>query len=356
MSRSLVSVVIPTYNRAHIVAKAIVSALAQDYQATEVVVVDDGSTDDTEARIRHDFAGDDRVRYVRKANGGPASARNVGFAQARGEYVALLDSDDTWHPWKLGLQVRCMERYPDLGMTWTDMEMIDPSGRVADPAHLRKMYSAYKLFSDDQIFSEAIPLREIAPEQAATLGEARLRMGRIFSKMIMGSLVHTSTVLLRRERLDRVGGFDESLRHTGEDYDFHLRTCREGPVGLLDLAAIRYQQGMPDRLTSDHLSVHMMENALRTVENAIAHDRAGIELSDETLRRRVARIHAAVASARLERGEAELARKHYFESLRQWPWQPELAKPLFFALLPWGTGVALRRRLQALKHGLLKTQ
>src|SRR5580698_867963 len=181
MSRSLVSVVIPTYNRAHIVAKAIASALAQDYQATEVVVVDDGSTDDTEARIKDDFAGDPRVRYVRKANGGPAGARNVGFAHARGEYVALLDSDDTWHPWKLGVQVRCMERYPDLGMTWTDMEMIDPSGRVADPAHLRKMYSAYKLFSDDQIFSEAIPLREIAPEQAATLGAAR--SGRRFRRV-----------------------------------------------------------------------------------------------------------------------------------------------------------------------------
>ncbi|HEY6476335.1 MAG TPA: glycosyltransferase family 2 protein [Polyangia bacterium] len=350
MNGPLVSVVIPTYNRASLVTNAAASALAQSYAPIEVVIVDDGSTDDTRGRLAHDFAGDARVRCLHQPNGGPASARNTGFAEARGAYVALLDSDDSWHPWKLAAQVGCMERHPELGMTWTDMEMIDPSGRVADPAHLRTMYSGYRLFSTEQIFPRSVPLRDVIPEMAAVVGEARLRMGEIFSQMVLGSLVHTSTVLLRRERLARVGGFDESLRRTGEDYDFHLRTCREGPVGLLDVAAIRYQQGMPDRLTADHLKVHMMENALRTVERAIARDRSAIDLPEETLRRRLARLHASIGLERLQRGEPELARRHYFESLRQQPWQPGLAKPLLFALLPGGTGVALRRRLQALKH------
>ncbi len=350
MNGPLVSVVIPTFNRASLVTKAVGSVLAQSYAPIEVVVVDDGSTDDTRERLARDFAGDARVRTLHQRNGGPASARNRGFAEARGAYVGLLDSDDRWHPWKLAAQIACMERHPELGMTWTDMEMIDPAGRVADPAHLRTMYSGYRLFSTEQIFPRSLPLRELVPEMAAVVGDARLRMGEIFSQMILGSLVHTSTVLLRRARLLRVGGFDESLRRTGEDYDFHLRTCREGPVGLLDVAAIRYQQGMPDRLTADHLKVHMMENALRTVERAIARDRAAIDLPEGTLRRRLARLHASIALERLQRGEPELARRHYFESLRQRPWQPGLAKPLLFALLPGGTGVALRRRLQALKH------
>jgi glycosyltransferase involved in cell wall biosynthesis len=348
--RPLVSVVIPTYNRASLVTRAVESALAQTYAPVEVVVVDDGSTDDTRARLGREFEGDARVRCVYQPNGGPARARNAGFAEARGAYLALLDSDDRWHPWKLAAQVACMERQPELGMTWTDMAMVDPSGRVADPAHLRTMYSAYGLVAIEQIFPRSVPLREIIPEMAPVVGGARLRMGEIFSRMILGSLVHTSTVLLRRERLQRVGGFDESLRRTGEDYDFHLRTCREGPVGLLDLATIHYQQGMPDRLTADHLKVHMMENALRTVERAIARDRAAIDLPESTLRKRLARLHASIALERLQRGEPALARRHYLESLRRRPWQPELAKPLLFALLPGGTGVALRRRLQALKH------
>ncbi|HVV51583.1 MAG TPA: glycosyltransferase family 2 protein [Polyangia bacterium] len=356
MTHPLVSVVIPTYNRGQMVLTAIGSALGQTYPSKEVVVVDDGSTDDTEAVVRQAYGDDARVRYVKKPNGGPASARNAGFAHTRGDYVALLDSDDTWHPWKLAAQIRCMERYPALGMTWTDMEMIDPAGQVADPAYLRTMYHAYTLFSTDQIFTESVALREVVPELAETVKDARLRMGEIYSQMIMGNLVHTSTVVLRRERLARVRGFDESLRRTGEDYDFHLRTCREGPVGLLDLASIRYQQGMPDRLTADHLRIHMVENLLRTVEGAIARDRAAIKLSDRTLRRRMAHIHASLAYERLQRGEAELARKHTFESLRRWPWQPELARSLPFVLLPGGTGVALRRRLRALKQLVRRSQ
>ena len=278
MASPLVSVVVPTYNRARVVGRTIASVLGQSYDSVEVVVVDDGSTDDTPDRIAADWGADARVRYFRKTNGGPASARNAGFAQARGEYIALLDSDDTWEPWKLSLQIACMQRHRELGMTWTDMAMIDEHGRVVDPAYLRHMYNAYNWFTDQQIFSESHALREIAPDLAAIVGGAKLCIGEIFSNMIMGNLVHTSTVVLRRERLERVQGFNESLRYSGEDYDFHLRTCRAGPVGLLDIPAIRYQQGMPDRLTAKKYRIHMAENLLRTIEPVIAGDHQDIHL------------------------------------------------------------------------------
>jgi glycosyltransferase involved in cell wall biosynthesis len=349
MALPLVSVVVPTFNRARVVGRTIESALAQTHEAIEVVVVDDGSTDDTKAAIEKSYGGDARVRYVHKTNGGPASARNVGFEHARGEYVALLDSDDTWHPWKLALQIQCMERDPDLGMTWTDMEMIDPSGAVVDPAYLRTMYHAYRGVTNEQLFSRSTPLREIAPELADVVGDAPLRTGNLFSRMILGNHVHTSTVVLRRERLAKVRGFDETLRYSGEDYDFHLRTCREGTVGLLDLPAIRYQQGMPDRLTANRYAVHMAENALRTVERAIARDRGAIDLPDEVIRHRLAKAHAWVAREHLERGEVDEARTHLRASLREERWQPELAREIILAALPFGAGVNLRRQLRAVR-------
>jgi len=349
MASPLVSVVVPTYNRARVVNHTIESALGQTYESVEVVLVDDGSTDGTPEQIARDWGDDGRVRYFRKANGGPASARNAGFAQARGQYIALLDSDDTWEPWKLSLQIRCMERHPELGMTWTDMAMIDPQGHVVDPAYLRHMYDAYRWFTDAQLFPRSHALVEVAPDLASVVGDARLRIGEIFSNMIMGNLVHTSTVVLRRERLERVKGFDESLRYSGEDYDFHLRTCREGAVGLLDLPAIRYQQGMPDRLTGKKYRIHMAENMLRTIEPIIARDRKDIHLPEHMIRRKLAEAHAWVAFERLELGEAVAARRHYLESLRHWPWQPRLAKPLTFAAMPLGTGVALRRWFKAVK-------
>jgi GT2 family glycosyltransferase len=344
----LVSVVIPTYNRAHLIERTIASALGQTYPHVELIIVDDGSTDGTRALLEQKYAGDARVRYVHKPNGGPASARNVGFAHARGAYIALLDSDDTWSPWKLELQVGVMERHPELGMTWTDMSMIDVDGEVIARRFLRGMYSAYAWFTTDEIFRTSTYLRDEVPALAGVVGETRLRTGDIFSKMIMGSLVHTSTVVLRRERLEKVRGFREELRPSGEDYDFHLRTTREGPVGLCDLPAIRYQQGMPDRLTAQPYAVHIAENALRTLEPILAADRARIDLPERMIRQRLARAHAWIALERLGRGETALARAHYWKSLRQWPWQPELAKPLLFAALPFG--VALRRRLQQLRR------
>ncbi len=344
----LVSVVVPTYNRARIIERTIDSILAQTYQDVEVVIVDDGSSDDTRDCIARRYGADPRVRYVHKENGGPATARNVGFKQARGEYIALLDSDDTWFPWKLSLQIRCMERYPEIGMTWTDMQMIDAEGRVADPTHLRTMYTNYRLFPTDEIFPRSVALGEIAPDLADIVGEARLRIGNIFSKMVMGSLVHTSTVVLRRSRLDLVGGFNETLRYSGEDYDFHLRTAREGDVALLDLPAIRYQQGMPDRLTAKRYGIHMATNALRTLEAVLERDRPQIDLPDQMIRRKLAYAHAWVAHEQLDLGHVREARAHYLASLRQHLWQPELLKPITFAALPLGAGVPLRRWLRSI--------
>jgi GT2 family glycosyltransferase len=352
VSAPLVSVIVPTYNRAHLVARTIESVLRQTYQSIEIVIVDDGSKDDTEAVIQKGYGSEPRVRYFKKENGGPASARNAGMERACGDYVALLDSDDTWHPWKLDLQIRCMERLPELGMTWTDMQMIGPDGQVVHERHLRKMYTAYRLFTDEQIFARAIPLREIAPDLTDVVGDAKLRTGNIFSKMVMGNLVHTSTVVLRRERLARVKGFNTELRYSGEDFDFHLRTAREGMVGLLDLSTIRYQQGLPDRLTARRYAVHMAENLLRTIEPVIVNERSAIDLPDEMLSRKLAEAHAWIASERLERSEPALARTHYLKSLHYRPWQLALARPLFFAALPFGSGVALRRGLRATRAWL----
>lgn len=89
--------------------------------------------------------------------------------------------------------------------------------------------------------------------------------GDVFSAMIMGNLVHTSTVLLRRERLEKVGGLDASLRLNGGDYDFHLRAGREGPMAYADLPTVCFQRARPDRLTRPEYSAHMARNFLRTL-------------------------------------------------------------------------------------------
>jgi len=116
----LISVIIPTYNRADLIKDAISTVLAQTYQNFEIVVVDDGSQDNT-AEIIRDF-GDERIKYIYQENSGVSSARNNGIKNASGEYVAFLDSDDLWHPQKLEKQLSVLENNPDAGLVTTSSQ------------------------------------------------------------------------------------------------------------------------------------------------------------------------------------------------------------------------------------------
>src|SRR5262245_28512438 len=256
MSSSLVSVIVPTYNRAYCLPRTIDSVLNQTHAASEVILLDDGSTDGTRELVRERYGREPRVRYAYQENQGVTATRNNALALARGDYVAFLDSDDWWEPWKLELQLACFARRPEVGMVWTDMQAVDPDGQVVNPAYLRTMYGAYRWFPKERLFPESVPLADLAPGLRATVGDRRFYAGDIFSPMVMGNLVHTSTVLLRRDRLAAVKKFNEELRVSGEDYDFHLRTCRAGPVGYADVSAVHYQTGMPDRLTRPSYRVH----------------------------------------------------------------------------------------------------
>jgi glycosyltransferase involved in cell wall biosynthesis len=121
----LVSVIIPTFNRSRYIGEAVESVIAQDYPKVEVIVVDDGSTDDTEAKVR---AFGDRVRYFRTEHGGVARARNIGTRHAGGEFITYLDSDDRHCPYTIELQARLLERLPEAAFVCAEMSGFDDAG------------------------------------------------------------------------------------------------------------------------------------------------------------------------------------------------------------------------------------
>lgn len=333
-NQSLVSVVLPTFNRAYCVARAIDSVLQQTYSNCEVVVIDDGSTDGTRTFVADRYGSNERVRYVVQANAGVAAARNTGIKAARGDFIALLDSDDVWKKWKIAAQLACLQALPEVGMIWTDMEAVDPRGvRVAE-RYLRTMYHAYTYFAADGIFSQRRALGELAPDILDVAADVEVAWGDVFSHMVMGNLVHTSTALLTRERLRRVGGFNEALRITGEDYDFHLRTCREGPVAYLDVPSILYQVGGADQLTHSSLTLHMAQNFLRTIEPVIEKDRARIQLPDSMIRRVLAEAHGWIGREMLANDRNREARREISISLKHRPQQGMLWAFLTLACMP----------------------
>lgn len=349
MAKRLVSVIVPTYNRAYCLTRTIDSVLNQTHQELEVIIVDDGSTDETKDLVQCKYGGERRVIYFYQNNMGVSGARNNGISLAQGDSVAFLDSDDIWRPWKLELQLYCMEFLPHVGMVWTDMEAIDPEGKVYSTKYLRTMYAAYRWFTNNQLFSESYLLREIYPRLNNDVKEAKLYAGDIFSQMIMGNLVHTSTVLIKRDRLNKVKKFNEDLRFTGEDYDFHLRTCREGPVAYIDLSTIQYQTGMPDQLTRPSLKVHMAKNFLKTIEPVIQQDKDRINLPNRMLNATLAMAHAWIGNALIEVGANSEARRYLLKSFWYNPLQYLVILLFLFSYLPTSVRFLLRRKYKRLK-------
>jgi hypothetical protein len=243
---------------------------------------------------------------------------------ARGSYVALLDSDDTWKPWKIELQLRCLDCFPEAGMIWTDMEAVDPDGRLVSTRFLRTMYrNSYRWFpSNESLFSRSEPLEQVCPTVSSAEINGRAYCGDISSQMVMGNLVHTSTVLLRRARLEKIGGFDETLKPSGEDFDFHLRTCQAGSVAFADVASIQYRVGAADQLTRPEYAIHVARNFLRTIEPVLKDGGRGVNLPASMLAAVQAEAHAWIGRELLEHGDRRGARKHLAESLRHRPFTP----------------------------------
>ena len=197
-SRPRVSVVIPTYNRANFIGPAIRSALDQSYQDFEIVVVDDGSTDNT-ADVVRPFASDKMV-YSAQPNGGRSTARNHALALARGEYIAFLDSDDEFLPGRLERQVAILDAHQDFGMVYGSAIVVDEKGT-----------ELYKVDKDGN--------RHLYYEATAS--------GWIYDQVAfyLPVTVILPSVMLRRTIVEQVGGFDERM-HRFEDTDYWRRISK----------------------------------------------------------------------------------------------------------------------------------
>ena len=175
------------------VIEALKSVCAQTYTDYELVVIDDGSTDDTERHLKPWLP---KIRYIKKANGGECSARNMGIRQATSEYVAFLDSDDQWEPFFLQTVMEAMDETPSLGLVTT--------GRY--------------------VFPKGIRLPRI-PHSSLK--------GDLYQTLFQNNFVTASGCIVKRECFDKVGMFDEDLEQAG-DYDMWLRIAKEYPIAFIN--------------------------------------------------------------------------------------------------------------------------
>lgn len=347
MSDDLVSVIVPTYNRAYCVGRAIESVRAQIHTNWELLVVDDGSTDDTAQLITSHYGDDPRIRYLHQANAGVSTARNTGIEAACGNFIAFLDSDDAWKPWKLSVQLACFRAFPEAGMVWTEFEAVDTTGKVVKPRYLRTMYGSYRYFpTPESLFSASRSISSIVGPDLEFDHGARAFIGNIYTSMLRGNLVHTSTVMLTRERLEMVQGFDTGLVLSGEDYDFHFRTCKFGDVCFVDLPSTIYQLGYEDRLTK--YMQRVAENFLRTIEKAIVREKDTNQFPATMVHEVLAEAHGWIAEELFRARDKSGVRNHALRSIRNNFRQPRMMLLFCASFVP----DALHNPLLTIYYGL----
>lgn len=231
-----VSIIIPAHNAGKTLAGTIEHVIRQTHRALDIVVVDDGSTDDTASIIEEFVARDGRISHLHQANGGVAAARNLALAHAKGVLVAPLDADDIWHPTKIAKQVEAFRTAPgDCGLVYCRARTIDAHDRV--------------------ISDVACP----AP------------VGRVHPCMLNSNFIRCASIpLIRRDLLEHVGGYDTSLRARGaegsEDLGLYLRLAELSRFAIVDEYLVGYRQtggNMSTRIDQNFSSWHLVLDAAR---------------------------------------------------------------------------------------------
>ena len=201
-----VSVIVPTYNRAHLVTETIDSILAQTFKDFELIVIDNESGDNTEEVIRSYT--DERIRYFRHQNNGLVAVnRNYGISKANGEYIAFCDDDDLWMPEKLERQVKLLDLNKELGLVYSNSYIMDANGNL---------------------------------ERDTLLSKSKLFRGNVFDKLFQGNFIPMLTVVIRREVLSKVGGFSPKYI-IAQDYDLWLRIAEYYPIDFTEEPLAKYR-------------------------------------------------------------------------------------------------------------------
>lgn len=276
MLQPLVSVVIPNYNYAHYLPQAIDSVLSQSYPRVEVIVVDDGSKDES-TTIVEKYG--ERVRLIRQQNQGVAAARNRGVAESSGEFIAFLDADDVWLPTKLERQVARFQNEPNLGLVHCGVEEIDENG-----AYLRTCLDGL----EGQVAADLLLLK-----RAVILGGG-------------------SALMVPREVFTTIGGFDVRLS-TSADWDLFYRLAAHRPVGFVHEVLVGYRM----HGSNMHGNIRLMEHDM-----LLAYSKAFSDAEPEMQRLRrkcYGALHLTLAGSYFRSGKHLDFTRHMLKSLWRTP-------------------------------------
>ncbi|PKM12929.1 MAG: hypothetical protein CVV13_03640 [Gammaproteobacteria bacterium HGW-Gammaproteobacteria-3] len=310
-----ISAVIPAYNSAGFIADAVRSILAQTSPVTEIIIVDDGSTDNTQ-QIAGALPGP--IIYIKQQNQGPSAARNAGINAAKSEWIAFLDADDQWTPDKIDKQLKRLQKKPELVLIAGDMAEIDNHDQVITPSVLDKHHLLNKF---QALQDQAIP--------------------NALAELVTKNFIPTGTVLVKKSALIEAGLFNQALRF-GEDLELWAKIAAKHPIACLpEILMLRRQHGNnATQLTAPLLTdlVKVMQSIKSTATTALAAQHIDAD-------RLVADAYANLGYWHFTEYESTKARQAFAASFKQKPNKRALLYGLS-CLLP----VKLIQALRAVKN------
>jgi glycosyltransferase involved in cell wall biosynthesis len=285
-----VSVVIPAYNYGRFAGEAIQSVLDQTFKDFELLVVDDGSTDNTR-EVVNGFK-DNRINYIYQKNRGVPAARNSGILATNGEYIAFLDADDLWLPQFLELEVEVLDSQPEVGIVCSDFYVFDDRRGVTIRSSWHDKWSHGR----------------INPQKA--------RQNALRYLLSRATFISLSMTMFRRDMFTEVGYFDETLKRGGEDWDIFVRISRRFPIGTIDIPlGGRRQHGA--NITENWENIY--ESKLVVLDKAVR----SYSLSNDEQRiakRRIARTYMYYGYELLVSGRITSGRAKLLTSISVNPW------------------------------------
>lgn len=286
-----VSIIITSYNYGKYLPYAIDSALHQTIQDCEIVVIDDGSTDNTNEVVQH-YISDSRVKYIYQENAGQPKAKNRGIMESSGDFIAFLDADDIWMPSKLEQQIPLFDD-PDVGVVYSRRKWIDPDGNE-------------------------IPGNERI-----------LQRGNILDQIFVDNFICFSSSIIRRSILDEVGYFDENIP-MGIDYDLWIRLAARCRFDFIDAPLVKYRTGHAN------LSKNVMrryECAHRIMDKAMNNPEIRTKMSWWVPRLAWADTWTNMAYYTRKKGDFTGAASYYLKSAASFPFHARTWKGLLCCLI-----------------------
>ena len=258
-NQETVSVIIPGYNAASTAVEAVQSVLAQTWPNVECIYVDDGSSDDTRERLAPYM---DRIRYLRKENGGFASARNLGMQQARGDFIAWLDADDIFRPDKLERQMAVFDACPHVALVCTDFSLFE-GGDDTCASGIRQYYG---------VFESGLRYEDIFSARQQIDG-TDIWSGQVLDTLLRGNFIHPPTVMFRKSVFETIGPQLEYLVNA-TDYEYLTRIASQYPVAFVDAPLLRYRISENQSSSQKNFARNSRFN-----EMAIEHMQASLKLT-----------------------------------------------------------------------------